>query len=138
MTMLLPLLRTRLPPITATAARCALLPGAQSSRMSRGHFAAFSTMTKDESIRRRTTTTTTVTTLPAATMSTKPTLPKLELEESAKTRIRKRVFFRFLDYLAGYGKNVLDKIIPEKAKQFYRFVGLRSGSCINFYGTFFL
>ncbi len=52
--------------------------------------------------------------------STKPTLPKLEPEESRKAQLRKRLFFRFLDYLSGYGKNVLDKILPSKAVQFYR------------------
>ncbi len=60
-------------------------------------------------------------------LSTKPTLPKLEPEDSRKTQLRKRVFFRFMDYLAGYGKNVLDKILPAKAVQYYRWVVLWSG-----------
>ncbi len=57
-----------------------------------------------------------------AHLSNKPTLPKLEPEDSTRGRIRKHVFFRFLDYLAGYVTNVLDKILPSKAVQFYRCV----------------
>ena len=48
-------------------------------------------------------------------------MPKLEApgKESARGIVRKKLFYRFFDYLKGYGE-ILDKLLPEKFRDVSR------------------